>query len=82
MPVPKDFFNHIEIRPEFEEKEDGKKGPVKGEVEFKNVHFSYDGEEKVLNGINFHVSPRKSVALVGPSGAGKTSIIRLNSPSL
>ncbi len=50
---------------------------LKGEVEFKDVSFSYEKDEDTLNNINFHASPGETVALVGPTGAGKTTIISL-----
>ena len=50
---------------------------VKGEVEFRDVHFSYVEGEEVLKGINLIVKAGETVAVVGPTGAGKTSIISL-----
>ncbi len=50
---------------------------VKGEVEFKNVYFSYKEGVPVLKDINFHVKPGQTIALVGPTGAGKTTIVNL-----
>lgn len=50
---------------------------VKGEIEFRDVWFSYNSEDPVLKGINFHLRPGESVAIVGATGAGKTSIINL-----
>ncbi len=50
---------------------------VKGEVEFKNVYFSYKEGIPVLKDINFHVKPGQTIALVGPTGAGKTTIVNL-----
>ncbi|MDR1566568.1 MAG: ABC transporter ATP-binding protein/permease [Treponema sp.] len=50
---------------------------VRGHVEFKNVSFSYDGVRKVLNNINFDGHPGESIAIVGPTGAGKTTIVNL-----
>ena len=49
---------------------------INGDFEFKNVHFSY-GKEKVLKGINFKVNANETVAFVGKSGAGKTTIFNL-----
>jgi ATP-binding cassette subfamily B protein len=48
---------------------------VKGEVEFRNVHFSYKPDVPVLKGISFHLPPGTTMAVVGHTGAGKTSII-------
>ncbi|MDR1839393.1 MAG: ABC transporter ATP-binding protein/permease [Treponema sp.] len=50
---------------------------MRGHVEFKNVSFSYDGERKVLNDICFNAHPGQSIAIVGPTGAGKTTIANL-----
>ncbi len=50
---------------------------LKGEVEFKNVWFAYNDEEWVLKDISFKVKPGETVALVGATGAGKSSIINL-----
>jgi ATP-binding cassette subfamily B multidrug efflux pump len=50
---------------------------VKGEVTFSNVSFSYEKIGKTLTNINFYVSAGETVALVGPTGAGKTTIINL-----
>jgi subfamily B ATP-binding cassette protein MsbA len=50
---------------------------MRGEVDFHDVSFRYATGEQVLRGINLHVSPGERIALVGRSGAGKTSIINL-----
>ncbi|MCR4416136.1 MAG: ABC transporter ATP-binding protein/permease [Ignavibacteria bacterium] len=50
---------------------------VKGKVEFKNVWFAYNDEEYVLKDISFLINPGESVAIVGATGAGKSSIINL-----
>ncbi|MCX7795125.1 MAG: ABC transporter ATP-binding protein/permease [bacterium] len=51
--------------------------PVEGRVEFRDVYFSYDGSEIVLKGINLTVEPGQTVAIVGHTGAGKTSLVNL-----
>lgn len=50
---------------------------VKGKIEFRNVWFAYNDEEWVLKNINFIIQPGQTVAFVGSTGAGKTSIINL-----
>ena len=50
---------------------------VRGHVAFKNVSFSYDGVRKVLNNVSFDGHPGESIAIVGPTGAGKTTIVNL-----
>jgi ABC-type multidrug transport system fused ATPase/permease subunit len=50
---------------------------IEGDVVFENVDFRYQDGEQVLRDIAFHITPGEVVALVGPSGAGKTSIARL-----
>ena len=50
---------------------------IEGRVEFRNVDFSYVPDKPVLRNVSFTVEPGKSVALVGPTGAGKTSIINI-----
>ncbi len=48
-----------------------------GKIEFKNIQFSYTAERKILNDISLTIEPGKMTAIVGPSGAGKTTIIDL-----
>ncbi len=50
---------------------------IKGEVEFKNVSFGYEPNVPILEDVNFTIEPGQSVALVGPTGAGKTTIVNL-----
>ncbi len=50
---------------------------VKGAVEFRNVSFSYEEGKKILGNINFKFQPGSTIALVGPTGAGKSTIINL-----
>jgi ATP-binding cassette, subfamily B, multidrug efflux pump len=51
--------------------------PIVGTVEFKDVYAAYKKDQSVLNGISFTAEPGKSIAIVGPTGAGKTTIINL-----
>lgn len=51
--------------------------PIKGEVTFENVSFSYEKDKEVLHNVSFTVKPGESVALVGPTGAGKSTIVSL-----
>lgn len=50
---------------------------VDGKIEFKNVSFSYDGKHRVLNNISFTANPGETVAFVGHTGSGKSSIINV-----
>ncbi len=61
-------------------KEPSGKKPVpslRGEIEFRDVWFAYNDEEWVLRGVSFRVRPGEKIAIVGPTGAGKTTIINL-----
>jgi ATP-binding cassette subfamily B protein len=55
----------------------GYTGPMRGEVELRNVSFHYEGGELSLENISFKVLPGQTVALVGQTGAGKTTLARL-----
>ncbi len=50
---------------------------IKGDVEFKDVHFKYDDDKEILKGINQRIKAGSTIALVGPTGAGKTTVINL-----
>ncbi|MBB6633510.1 ABC transporter ATP-binding protein [Cohnella thailandensis] len=51
--------------------------PIKGSVTFDNVTFAYDPGLNILENLNFHVKAGESIALVGPTGAGKTTVVNL-----
>jgi ATP-binding cassette, subfamily B, bacterial len=50
---------------------------VKGDIKFENVHFSYEGKKDILNDISLHIKPNETVAFVGASGVGKTTLCSL-----
>ena len=50
---------------------------VKGQIEFRNVTFAYDGDNYVLRNVSFTAEPGQTIAIVGATGAGKTSIVNL-----
>jgi ATP-binding cassette subfamily B protein len=54
-----------------------KKGSVRGEIEFKNVSFSYSQGPRVLKNINLRIKPGESIALVGQTGSGKSTLVKL-----
>ena len=74
-----DIFNEpIDIRdPEHPKMLDSSPDAVTGEIRFEHVSFAYKEGEYVLRDLNFTIQPGEKVALVGPTGAGKSSIIRL-----
>lgn len=53
------------------------KDDIQGKIEFRNVRFSYDEKQEVLKGVSFTVNPGETVAIVGATGAGKSTIISL-----
>jgi ATP-binding cassette subfamily B protein len=52
-------------------------GPLRGEVAFEDVRFAYKAGDEILKGVSFHVAPGQTVALVGATGAGKSTILNL-----
>lgn len=71
-------FEVLDTEPDIKNKEDALDVPqIRGEVELKNVHFSYPGYAEVLRDLSLKASPGQMIAFVGPSGAGKTTIINL-----
>jgi ABC-type multidrug transport system fused ATPase/permease subunit len=72
------IFELLDEQPEIEDKPSAVAlDEIRGEVRFDDVHFRYGDSDEVLHDIDFHMAPGEVVALVGPSGAGKTSIANL-----
>ena len=68
----------LDAEPDQEDSASAKPIPtLKGEVEFRNVSFSYVPGEEVLKNVSLHVNPGETVAVVGPTGAGKTTLVSL-----
>ena len=71
-------FSIMDIRPKMVDAPDAiELDEVKGEIEFRDVWFSYIPGEWVLQGVSFHVQPRQTVAFVGSTGSGKSTILSL-----
>ena len=78
MPALADFFRVLDTQSSVPDKPDGKDiGRAKGEVDFEDVNFSYDGKRPALSHFSLHVPAGSTVALVGPTGAGKTTALTL-----
>jgi ABC-type multidrug transport system fused ATPase/permease subunit len=72
------IFKVLDTEPDWEDPPDATKLPlIQGRVEFKDVTFGYDPSRPVLHDINFVAEPGRTIALVGETGSGKTSIINL-----
>jgi len=50
---------------------------IEGQVDFKNVQFGYDPEKTIINDFSFYANPGQRIAIVGPTGAGKTTMVKL-----
>ncbi len=72
------IFETIDTESDIQDKEDAYELPnITGAVEYKNVTFSYDGENNILENVSFSVKPGEMIAFVGPTGAGKTTVVNL-----
>ena len=72
------IFAILDMEPEVVDEEDAiELEEIKGEIEFKDVWFAYKPDEWVLKGVSFHVHPKQTVAFVGATGSGKTTILSL-----
>ena len=72
------IFSVMDMTPEIVDEEDAiELNEIRGEIEFRDVWFCYKPGEWVLKGVSFHVEPKQTVAFVGSTGSGKTTILSL-----
>lgn len=76
------MYEYLEAEPEqtpvyFSDENLKEVKPVKGDIELKNVSFSYNGTKEILKNINLHISPGTINAVIGQSGSGKSTLLRL-----
>lgn len=72
------LYNLFDIKPEVVDHENAiEVNEFKGKIEFKHVYFSYDKENWILKDVSFVINPKETVAFVGATGAGKTTILNL-----
>lgn len=73
----KRYTEIIDTEPDIEDSEDAIEMELAGTIQYNNVSFGYEGNQTVLNNINLSIQPGETVAFVGPSGAGKTTLCSL-----
>lgn len=72
------IFEILDTEPSVKQKDNAKKlYNLKGDIEFKEVIFSYDGVRQIIKGMNFKIKAGEMIGLVGPSGGGKSTITKL-----
>lgn len=72
------IFEILDTKPEIMDEKDVYTLPeISGDITFDHVTFAYDKETVVLDNMSFHIQPGETIALVGPTGAGKTTIVNL-----
>jgi ATP-binding cassette subfamily B protein len=71
-------FELLELQPDIQDRHDAiDLPPIKGEIQFQNVNFGYEPEKDVLHDINLTIRPGETVAIVGQTGSGKSSLVSL-----
>ena len=70
-------INILERKPEKQRKDAVELGHVEGRIEFQNISFGYDKQQLVLKDFNLTIEPGKTVAITGPSGVGKSTVLNL-----
>ncbi|CAG9622062.1 ABC transporter ATP-binding protein [Sutcliffiella rhizosphaerae] len=73
----KRYTEIMDTEPDIADAPDAVHAELDGEIHYRNVSFGYEGNEKVLNNINMSIKAGETVAIVGPSGAGKTTLCSL-----
>ena len=72
------IFSLVDAKPEVADRDNAiDPGTIQGDIRFEHVDFWYDDEKPILSDFNLHVKPGETIALVGPTGGGKTTIVNL-----
>lgn len=77
FPSAKRLFSFLDLKEETNPKKDIEVNKENQKIQFRNVSFSYEGNKEVLRDINFVLSKREKIAIIGANGSGKTTILNL-----